>query len=186
MPPSSPLHPAACSCCSGPAPSRLDRRRFLRFSAGAGMAAAFPAPAAAEDGEFEVMLLMCSDPRIGQPTIDYMANRGLAGKYRPFVAEGGAIAIVAEQYKDWRQAFWDELSAAVTWHNVQKIITLDHRDCAAARIAYGLAKTADKLIETEMHRYALKEFSSRVAERHAGLDVEIGLMALDGKVQIMG
>jgi hypothetical protein len=128
---------------------------------------------------------MCSDPRIWRPTINYMKGRELDGKYREFAIDGGAIGLVAEQYRDSNKEFWDDLAAAVTWRQTSRIIALNHRDCSAAKIAYGLVKTTDRLIETEMHRYALKEFRKQVAERHADLDVEIGLMALDGKVEIL-
>jgi len=52
------------------------------------------------------------------------------------------------------------------------------------KVAYGLTKITDKLIETETHRYALQEFRRVLAERNAALDVEIGLIALDGKVEM--
>jgi hypothetical protein len=54
----------------------------------------------------------------------------------------------------------------------------------AMKTAYGLAKTSDKLIETETHRYALQEFRKQMAEHNASLDVEIGLIGLDGKVEM--
>jgi hypothetical protein len=169
---------AVCACCS-----RLDRRRFLQLAGGAGLAATFPlAGFAAEDDQ--ALLLICSDPRVWQPATNYMKSRDLAGKYRPFQVDGGAIGLVAEQYKDSRKAFWDELAAAVTWHQTKRIIALNHRDCGAARIAYGLVKTSDRLIETESHRYALNEFRKQVAQRNAELEVEIGLIGLDGKVEM--
>ena len=160
----------------------LHRRRFLQLAAGAGLAA-LPFTARAGE-EYEAVVVMCSDPRVWRVTTDYVQSRELAG-YRRFPIDGGAIGLVAEQYKNANQEFWEELAAAVTWNQTSRIIALNHRDCGAAKIAYGLAKTTDKLIETEMHRYALKEFRKQVAERHADLEVEIGLMALDGKVQIL-
>lgn len=178
------LHRAACSCC-GDARGRFNRRRFLQLAGGASLAAAFPFTPAAAGEEYEAVLLMCSDPRIWGPTMNYMKSRALGGKYRQFAIDGGAIGLVAEQYKDSNKEFWDELSAAVTWNQASKIIVLNHRDCEAAKVAYGLVKTADRLIETEMHRYAMKEFRKKVAERHADLEVEIGLMALDGKVELL-
>jgi carbonic anhydrase len=177
-------HPATCSCCGG-LRDRFDRRRFLQLAGGASLAVALPFARSAAAEPYETVLLICNDPRIWRPTMTYMASRKMNGKYRPFAIDGGAVGLVAEQYKDSNKEFWADLSAAVTWNQTNRIIALNHRDCVAAKIAYGLVKTADKLIETEMHRYAMKEFRKKVAERHADLEVEIGLMALDGKVDIL-
>jgi carbonic anhydrase len=62
----------------------------------------------------------------------------------------------------------------------------DHRDCGAARIAYGAASISTPEIETETHCKSLDEFRTAVAKRHPGLVVETGLMALDGSLQPLG
>jgi hypothetical protein len=60
---------------------------------------------------------------------------------------------------------------------------MNHRDCGAAKIAYGAEKVANKQIETETHKAALMEFKKQVGERQPKLAVELGLMAVDGKVE---
>jgi hypothetical protein len=163
------------------------RRRFLQLAGAAGFAAAFPFAACAapqETQEVEALLLICGEPPVWQPASNYMKSRQLAGKYRPVEVEGAAIGLVAEQYQSSRAAFWDTLMSAATWQQTRKVIALNHRGCAAMKIAYGLTKISDKLIETETHRYALQEFRRQMAERNAELEVEIGLIGLDGKVQM--
>ncbi len=177
-------HATDCTCCNG-RDHGLHRRRFLQLAGGAGLAAAFPFSAAAQPNqEYEALLLICDEPRIWQQANNYMKARELVGKYQPFELTGGAIGLVAEQYQSSRQQFWEALMSAVTWQQVKKVIALDHRGCAATKVAYGLTKLSDKLIETETHRYALQEFRKQVAERNAALEVEIGLIGLDGKVQM--
>lgn len=168
----------ACGC-------HLHRRRFLTL-AGAGVLTALPlARAAAQSGnEAETLLLICNEPRVWQNANNYMKTRDLAGKYKPVEVEGAAIGLVAEQYQASRQAFWDTLMAAAAFEQVRKVIALNHRGCSAMKVAYGLTKITDKLIETETHRYALQEFRRVLAERNAALDVEIGLIGLDGKVEM--
>jgi hypothetical protein len=41
-------------------------------------------------------------------------------------------------------------------------------------------------VRTETHRVALAEFRKQVGERQPKLAVETGLMALDGKVEMLG
>jgi hypothetical protein len=175
---SAPFQPCAC---------QLHRRRLLQLAGGAGLAGTFPLLAIAapmQAAEMQALLLICNEPRVWQYANNYMKSRQLAGKYQPVEVEGGAIGLVAEQYQASRQAFWKTLMSATTWQQTRTVIALNHRSCAAMKIAYGLAKTSDKLIETETHRYALKEFRHRMAERNADVEVEIGLIGLDGKVEM--
>src|SRR5437762_10698372 len=55
---------------------------------------------------------------------------------------GAAIGVVAEPFKDWHKAFWDNLATSIQLHNIKKVIAINHRDCGAAKIAYGEAAVA--------------------------------------------
>lgn len=176
--------PAAIPSCA----CALHRRRFLQLAGGTGLAAAFPFSALAQPvdaGEVEALLLICNEPGVWQPANNFMKSRQLAGKYRPVEVEGAAIGLVAEQYQASRQAFWDTLMSATTWQQTRKVIALNHRGCAAMKVAYGFVKTSDKLIETETHRYALQEFRRQMAERLPDVEVETGLIGFDGKVELL-
>ena len=76
----------------------------------------------------------------------YVVNRGLAGKYSQFVFAGAAIGVVAPAFKDWHNGFWDNLSTSIQLHNIKKVVAIDHRDCGAAKIAYGAVKVANPKI----------------------------------------
>jgi carbonic anhydrase len=175
-------HADTCTCCGDLLRLRYDRRRFLTLSAAAGLAAALPSFAFAAEGNYEAMLLTCIDPRFPEPTIKYMQSRNMVGKYSQFTFAGASIGVVAPAFKTWAPAFWDNLAASIQLHHIPKVIAMNHRDCGAAKIAYGEAKVANKQIETETHKAALMEFKKQVAERQPKLQVELGLMALDGSV----
>jgi len=176
-------HTDGCTCCGDLLRKRFDRRRFLHLSAGAGLLAAFPSLAFAADGNYEAMMVTCIDPRFPEPTINYMKSRDLIGKYSQFTFAGAAIGVVAPAFKTWAPAFWDNLAASIQLHNIPKVIAIDHRDCGAAKIAYGADAVKDTATETETHKAALMEFKKQVGERQPKLAVELGLMALDGKVE---
>jgi carbonic anhydrase len=178
------VYPAACACCGDILRTRFDRRRFLHLAAGAGLLAALPSLAFSAEGNYDAMLLTCIDPRFPEPTINYMKSRNMVGKYSQFTFAGAAIGVVAPAFKDWSQAFWDNLAASMQLHHIPKVIAMNHRDCGAAKIAYGTEKVANAQIEAETHKAALMEFRKQVAERQPKLTVETGLMALDGKVEI--
>jgi carbonic anhydrase len=163
----------------------FDRRRFIQ-AAGIGVAALALQPhfALAATGNYEAMVLGCIDPRLQEPVRRYTARRGLTRKYSQFVIAGAAIGVVAEPFKDWHKAFWDNLATSIELHHIKKVIAIDHRDCGAAKIAYGDAKVANRAVETETHRAALAEFRKQVGQRHPKLGVETGLMAIDGKIEM--
>src|SRR5262249_41003552 len=177
-------HPKTCACYADFLSGNFDRRHFMKLAGSAGLAAAFPFTALGAEGNYEAMVLSCIDPRFPEPTLNYMKSRGMLGKYSQFVIAGASIGVVAPVFKDWQKAFWDNLAASIELHNIPKVIAINHRDCGAAKIAYGEAKVANPQIETETHRAALVEFRKQVNERQPKLAVEIGLMALDGKVEV--
>jgi hypothetical protein len=176
-------HADACACCGDMLRTHFDRRRFLHLSAGAGMMMAFPSLAFAAEGQYDAMLATCIDPRFPEPTIRHMEGRQMVGKYSQFTFAGAAIGVVAPAFKDWSKTFWDNLAASIDLHRIPKVIAMNHRDCGAAKIAYGAEAVANPLIETETHKRELAEFTKQVGERQPSLKVELGLMALDGKVE---
>ena len=175
---------AACTCCADLLQHRFGRRRMLTLAGAAGLAAAMPALSWAAEGNYEGMLLTCIDPRFPEPSLGYMRGRGLAGKYSQFSIAGAAIGAVAPAFADWHKAFWDNLAASMQLHHIPKVIAINHRDCGAAKIAYGAEKVADAATETATHRAALAEFRAQVKQRQPKLAVETGLMALDGSVEM--
>jgi len=176
-----------CACCGDHLAGRFDRRHVLRAAGGIGLFAALqPFMAIAAEGNYEAMVLGCIDPRLQEPVAKYTASRGLTGKYSQFVIAGAAIGVVAEPFKDWHKAFWDNLATSIELHNIKKVIAINHRDCGAAKIAYGEAAVATKAAETETHRKALAEFRKQVGEKQPKLGVETGLMAINGKFERLG
>src|SRR5881394_943900 len=103
-----------CTCCGDLLAQRFDRRHVLRAAGGlAAFAALQPFMALAAEGNYEAMVLGCIDPRLQEPVSKYTAARGLTGKYSQFVIAGAAIGAVAEPFKDWHKAFWDNLATSV-------------------------------------------------------------------------
>src|SRR4051794_7727306 len=172
--------------CGGHAASRVDRRFLLRVAGSGMLLAAAPSLSRAASGKYEAMILACIDPRMQEPVHAYAVKRGLTGQYSQFVIAGAAIGVVAPKFADWHKAFWDNLATSIELHQIGKVVAIDHRDCAAAEIAYGEAAVADPARETETHRQALAQFRQEVGKRHPNMVVETGLMALDGSMEMFG
>jgi carbonic anhydrase len=160
------------------------RRDFLRGAAGVGLAA-FLAPqlSFAASGNYEAMLLSCIDPRFQKPVFDRQVKDGLADKYSAFTVAGASIGVVAPAFKAWQETFWENLAASIQLHNIKQVIVVNHRDCGAAKIAYGEAKVANPAVEKETHKEALLEFRRQLNEKFPALGTQLGLMALDGTLE---
>jgi carbonic anhydrase len=179
------IHPTSCSCCSDLMRGAFSRRALIRGAAAGVISTTLsPLAAFAAKRQYDAMVLSCIDPRLQEPVRRYTARRGLTGKYSHFVIAGAAIGVVAEPFRDWRKAFWDNLATSIEIHHIRRVIAIDHRDCGAAKIAYGADKVANPKLETETHRAALGEFRKQVAARHPQMKVETGLMAVGGRIEM--
>lgn len=175
------------TCCTATVPA-ANRRAFLRAVGGSvlftsvGMLASGGAVAAS--GNYEAMVLSCIDPRFQDLVNKRQAQDGLSGKYSAFTIAGASIGVVAPAFKEWHKTFWENLGASVQLHNIKKVIVVNHRDCGAAKIAYGDAKVSTPEAETATHRAALVEFGQQLKVRHPSLGVQLGLMSLDGRLEL--
>jgi carbonic anhydrase len=167
----------ACACCGSPRARGAGRRGLLLGIAAAALSPRF---VLAASGKYEAMILGCIDPRMHEPVRDFAVKHGLIGQYSQFTIAGAAIGVVAPAFEKWHQAFWDNLAATISLHQIKTVIAIDHRDCGAAKIAYGDASIATPEVETETHRKVMAEFRKQVGERQPKLRIETLLMALDG------
>jgi len=93
--------------------------------------------------------------------------------------------VVAPAFQDWHKTFWENLGSSVQLHHIKRVIVINHRDCGAAKMAYGEEAVAKRESESAAHRSALAQFRKQLAERHPNLKVETGLMALNGRMEMM-
>jgi carbonic anhydrase len=176
-------HNQSCACCGDLGTPRFGRRALLFGAAGAALLPRF-ARAQSESGNYEAMIVGCIDPRIQTPVRRFALDRGLIGKYSQFVFAGAAIGAVAPKFQTWHQTFWDNLAITVELHKIKSLIAIDHRDCGAAKVAYGddCCSTPEK--EDATHKAALAQFRKQADDWGLAhkwpLKVETYLMALDG------
>ncbi|WP_431283849.1 hypothetical protein ACQW02_03270 [Humitalea sp. 24SJ18S-53] len=178
-------HLAGCACCADYLIPRFGRRLFIAAAGAAGLVAGLPRPAAAQGG-YDAMVLTCIDPRFPAPTMAWAQQQNLVGRYSQFAFAGSAIGVVAPAFQAWHRTFWDNLGASIQLHGIPKVIAINHRDCGAAKIAYGAARVADRQVETVTHLASLETFRAQVRQRHPTMLVDTGLMDLDGSIEMFG
>jgi len=186
----------SCMCCT---PTSLaagpSRRGFLGLGTAAvagGLLGMTASPAQAASGNYEAMLLNCIDPRFTTLSWQYMgllhgiARDKLTDNYSQFVFAGGPIGAVHPKFAAWHNTFWENLDITVSLHHIPRVVALTHRDCGAAKLAFGDAKVATKEEETRSHAEALMAFRAAVNKRQPKLSVITGIMDLTGKVDLIG
>lgn len=166
-----------------------DRRWFVKvLAAGSGaVALGTLAPIerlfAAAFAETDVLLLSCMDFRLVDATGRWMASQGLTGKYDHIVLAGAALGAITPKYPEWNKTFWDHVGLAVSLHKIKRVIILDHRDCGAYQAIFGVDFAKDPARERTVHVQQLEALARQIKAKYPALEVEMGLMALDGTVE---
>jgi len=132
------------------------------------------------------MLLECIDPRVTTHSVEYMDSLGLTERYSHFVIAGGPIGAVHPAFEKWHDVFWENLDLTVQMHKIKRLIGLTHRDCGAAKLAYGETAVSTRQVETATHAECLRGFRAEVRQRHPELAITVGIMDLEGKVLPVG
>ncbi len=188
------LHQVGCPCCT-PVSSGTSRRHFLATGAAVlagGMMGFVPGRSMAAGGNYEAMLVNCIDPRFTTLSWQYMGllsgvdREKLGDNYSHFVMAGGPLGAVHPKFAPWHKTFWDNLEITVALHHIKRVVALSHRDCGAAKLAFGAAGVAEKEVETVSHGEALALFRKEVNTRHPKLSVITGIMDLTGRVDLIG
>jgi hypothetical protein len=174
----------------------VNRRGFLNLGAagvaGAALASMAPGKSYAASGNYEAMLVNCIDPRFTTLSWQYMgliqgvSREKLEDNYSHFVMAGGPIGAVHPKFAGWHATYWDNLDVTVSLHHIKRVIGISHRDCGAAKLAFGADAVSDKDKETEAHSEALNMFRKEVNKRHPKLSVITGIMNTNGRVDLIG
>jgi carbonic anhydrase len=99
---------------------------------------------------------------------------------------GGPIGAVHPKFAAWHATYFDNLDVTVSLHHIKRVIAVSHRDCGAAKLAFGADAVSDKVKETEAHSEALVMFRQAVNKRHPKLSVITGIMDTNGRVDLVG
>ncbi len=171
-------HGAGCACLI----RHAGRRGVLGLLAAGVAVASAGRPAAGASGQYEAMLLNCIDPRFTTGSFMWMSSQGLRDRYSQFTIAGGPIGAVHPRFAAWHQAFWDNLGVSLDLHRIHQVVAMTHRDCGAAKLAFGPAAVADRAAETAAHAQSLHAFRAEAARRHPNLAVRTAIMDLDGTI----
>lgn len=163
----------------------MSRRGFAKLVLGAGAAlwVGFRPGIVRAAGDTEALLLSCMDYRLIDDIVRYMDGRGMTNKYDHVILAGASLGVLQDKNLSWGQTFWDHVKVALDLHHIRKVMIMDHRDCGAYKVFLGPEAVKDAAAETAVHAAKLKALGGQVKARHPGLEVELLLMGLDGKVE---
>ena len=165
----------------------LDRRRLLGLvgigAAGLLGGTILPGRWALAAPGTEALLLTCIDYRLAAATTRYMAEQQMADKYDQFILAGAALGVENRKFPEWGKTFWEHVQLAIDLHRVRRIIVMDHRDCGFYKEIHGKDLAADPQEELAVHAAQMRLVKADIGRRHPKLEVQLLLMALDGKVE---
>ncbi|HYD31352.1 MAG TPA: carbonic anhydrase [Azospirillaceae bacterium] len=176
-------HHAGCGCLAE-ADMPTGRRGFLKLATlGAGVTLFGLPPVARAAGGTDALLLSCMDYRLVDDVVRYMDGRGLTNNYDHVILAGASLGALTDKFASWGKTFWDHLEVAIQLHHIKKVMVMDHRDCGAYKVILGKDLKDDPAAETAAHAEQLKVLAGMIKEKHADLEIELLLMALDGSVE---
>jgi carbonic anhydrase len=169
--------------------SPTSRREFLEIVALGGSASLLGVSVQPRDARAaattEALLLSCMDYRLMDDIERYMSGRGLRDKYDHVVLAGASLGAITDKFPAWNQTFWEHLDIAIKLHHITKVIVMDHRDCGAYKVILGDQHAKDPALELATHAAQLTKLKGMIAAKHPTLTVEMLLMSLDGKAEVV-
>ena len=127
--------------------------------------------------KYEAMVLSCIDPRFQTKVYKYLKNKKLIGKYSSFTIAGAGIGVTHNKFKKWHTTFWDNLNTSIRLHKINKLIVINHKDCAAAKIANG-KKKFNSLIENKIHKKSFEAINKVINTNSPKLKVKFKTLSL--------
>ncbi len=121
------------------------------------------------------------DPRFQHLVHSHLRKKKLTGKYSAFTIAGAAIGVTHNKFKQWHKTFYDNLATSIQLHKIEKLIVINHKNCGAAKIAYG-KKEFNSANEKKIHKESFSKIKKQIKKRFPKLKVELNLISLDSKI----
>ena len=132
--------------------------------------------------KFKAMVLSCIDPRFQPKIFNYLKKRNLSGQYSAFTIAGAAVGVTHSKFKKWHRVFFENLSASIQLHKIDKLIVINHQDCGAAKIANSKKEFNNK-VETDIHKVSFIKLKSSLRKKFPKLKIEFNVMALNNSIK---
>ena len=132
--------------------------------------------------KYKAMVLSCIDPRFQSKVFNYLQRRKLGGKYSSFTIAGAAVGVTHLNFKKWHKTFIDNLSTSIRLHKINKLITINHKDCGAAKLV-NKKKQFNDMNENKIHKDSFNKLKKILNRRFPKLYCEFYLMDIKGSIK---
>ena len=119
--------------------------------------------------------------KVSKTVYNYLKKKKLTGKYSAFTIAGAAVGVTHNKFKKWHKTFYDNLGISIQLHKIEKLIVINHKDCAAAKIANG-KKEFSSVNEKKIHKESFSKIKKQIKKRFPKLKVELNIISLDSKI----
>ncbi len=91
----------------------------------------------------------------------FTEKKKLIGKYSAFTIAGAAVGVTHNKFKKWHKTFYDNLGTSIKLHKIEKLIVINHKDCGAAKIAYGKEEFT-QANEKKIHKESFSKIKKQI------------------------
>ena len=146
----------------------------------------------AED-DAKALLLSCLDYRFQERIGRFLWDLGYRNSYDSFILAGASLGLspdVNPKIASWQPAWWDHLHIAVSLHHIEKVIIVDHENCAAYKEFVGFDNEAEDAsmpniipdLELRVHSHFLGRAYDAIKAVYPHLEVELWMIGLGDNV----
>ena len=169
VPPANPPRSAA-------ARSGLSRRSLGALAVGG--LALVPFRSRAAGAGIDALAVVCIDYRFVSPEVAYLDKHVGLEKYDLVGSAGASLAAVSEMFPASVAHFWNQVAIARRFHDIKRIVFIDHMGCGAFATEFNLPTPAD---ERRMHPVIMHKAKAAIAQRHPDLGTAFYLGELDAQ-----
>jgi len=133
----------------------------------------------------KALLITCIDYRIVDLVHQKMKDLGYQNDYDLLTMAGASLGPLNPTHLLWSVTFWEHLSMVIQYHDIKKVIVIDHRDCKAYQVAFN-REFINRQEETQMHRRNVAALYYQLSILHPEIEFEAYLLDLDGTLEHLG
>ena len=131
--------------------------------------------------KYKAMVLSCIDPRFQSKVFNYLQKKTW-WQVQFFTIAGAAVGVTHLNFKKWHKTFIDNLSTSIRLHKINKLITINHKDCGAAKLV-NKKKQFNDMNENKIHKDSFNKLKKILNRRFPKLYCEFYLMDIKGSIK---
>ena len=128
----------------------------------------------------KAIALTCMDFRTVDDTVCQMNKLGYLNDYNKFVLAGASLGYNNKlpDTDPWAKMFNQHIDIAISFHNIEQIVLIDHYDCGAYYLHYRTGYNEDTALK--LHTHNLNQTEKKLNTLYPNLSIKKFIISADG------